>query len=272
MLKTVEKGSGERKVRPVWNHAMRVNHKNFSNSRRNFAPTTVLTKSGIVPISTARQSSSRVEALVSTARPIYTAAPKPIVNVAKTRQNAFQKTHSLSRIPFHQQTALKNQYLVNTAKGDPQVALRDTRIFDSRCSRHMTGNKSFLSEYQEYDGGVVACASSYNRGKITGKGKFDGKANEGFLVGYSINSKAFRVYNSKTKKVEENMHVNVLENKPNVAGSGQEWLFDIDFLTNLMNYQPVSAGNTTNGIAGSKIHYDVGQEEKEKVSDQEYIL
>ncbi|GKF94000.1 retrovirus-related pol polyprotein from transposon TNT 1-94 [Tanacetum coccineum] len=31
-------------------------------------------------------------------------------------------------------------------------------------------------------------------------GKFDGKADEGFLVGYSINSKAFRVFNSRTKR------------------------------------------------------------------------
>nr|GEW05473.1 retrovirus-related Pol polyprotein from transposon TNT 1-94 [Tanacetum cinerariifolium] len=77
-------------------------------------------------------------------------------------------------------------------------------------------------------------------------GKFDGKANEGFLVGYSINSKAFRVYNSRTKKVEENPHVNFLENKPNVAGSGPEWLFDINSLTNSKNYQPVNAGNRIN--------------------------
>ncbi|GJX43757.1 putative ribonuclease H-like domain-containing protein [Tanacetum coccineum] len=54
-------------------------------------------------------------------------------------------------------------------------------------------------------------------------GKFDGKADEGLLVGYSINSKAFRVYNSRTRKVEENLHVNFLENKENVAGSGPEW-------------------------------------------------
>nr|GEU37604.1 hypothetical protein [Tanacetum cinerariifolium] len=103
-------------------------------------------------------------------------------------------------------------------------------------------------------------------------GKFDGKADEGFLVGYSINSKAFRVYNSRTKKVEENLHVNFLENKLNVAGSGPEWLFNIDSLTNSMNYQPVSTGNRTNRTAGSKIHYDARQEGKEKVSDQEYIL
>nr|GFA38516.1 ribonuclease H-like domain-containing protein [Tanacetum cinerariifolium] len=103
-------------------------------------------------------------------------------------------------------------------------------------------------------------------------GKFDGKADKGFLVGYSINSKAFRVYNSKTKKVKENLHVNFLENKPNVAGSGPEWLFDIDSLTNSMNYQPVSAKNRTNGIAGLKIQSNVGQEGKEKVYDQKYIL
>ncbi|GJU85899.1 putative ribonuclease H-like domain-containing protein [Tanacetum coccineum] len=64
-------------------------------------------------------------------------------------------------------------------------------------------------------------------------GKFDGKADEGFLVGYSINSKAFRVFNTRTKKVERNLHRNFLENKPNVAGSGPEWLFDIDFVTTM---------------------------------------
>nr|GEX22726.1 putative ribonuclease H-like domain-containing protein [Tanacetum cinerariifolium] len=78
VLKTVKKGYDTREVRAVWNHAMRVNHQNFSNSRRNFIPTAVLTKSGIVPISTARQSSSRVAAPVSTARPINTVTPKPI--------------------------------------------------------------------------------------------------------------------------------------------------------------------------------------------------
>ncbi|GJY67792.1 putative ribonuclease H-like domain-containing protein [Tanacetum coccineum] len=86
-------------------------------------------------------------------------------------------------------------------------------------------------------------------------GKFDGKAEEGFLVGYSINSKAFRVFNSQTRKVEENLHVNFLENKPNVAGQGPNWLFDIDSLTNSMNYQPVTAGNQTNKNAGNKYRW-----------------
>nr|GEW02127.1 hypothetical protein [Tanacetum cinerariifolium] len=42
-------------------------------------------------------------------------------------------------------------------------------------------------------------------------GKFDGKADEGFFVGYSTNSKAFKVFNSRTKIVEENMHVKFRE-------------------------------------------------------------
>ncbi|GJS26407.1 putative ribonuclease H-like domain-containing protein [Tanacetum coccineum] len=74
-------------------------------------------------------------------------------------------------------------------------------------------------------------------------GKFDGKAEEGFLVGYSVNSKAFRGFDSQTRKVEENMHVNFLENKPNVARQGPNWLFDIDSLTNSMNYQPSEEKN-----------------------------
>nr|GEV44836.1 putative ribonuclease H-like domain-containing protein [Tanacetum cinerariifolium] len=53
--------------------------------------------------------------------------------------------------------------------GDPQAALRDTIIFDSGCSRHMTGNKFFLLDYQEYDGGFVGFAGSCKGGKITVK-------------------------------------------------------------------------------------------------------
>ncbi|GJT21398.1 putative ribonuclease H-like domain-containing protein [Tanacetum coccineum] len=83
-------------------------------------------------------------------------------------------------------------------------------------------------------------------------GKFDGKADEGFFVGYSINSKAFKVFNNRTRKVEENLHITFLENKPNVAGSEPDWLFDIDLLTNSMNYKPVNAHNQINKNAGIK--------------------
>ncbi|GKC35556.1 putative ribonuclease H-like domain-containing protein [Tanacetum coccineum] len=601
---------------------MRVNHQNFSNSRRDCAPRAVLTKFGIVPISAARQSSSRAAAPASAARLINTAAPKPFVNVARPRPNAFHKSHSLSKTPFNQQTSLKNKNLndkvntikvnsINTAKGNkvtsaigeqginavkssacwiwrpkgnvidhiskdsgsympkrfdygnPQYALQDQGIFDSGCSRHMTGNKFYLSDYQDIDGGFVAFGGSSKGGKITGKGKirtrkldfedvyfvkelkfnlfsvsqmcdkknsvlftkteclvlspdfklldesqvllkiprqnnmyifdlknvvpsgdltclpsklfendhtcvacqkgnqhkvscktktvssickplqllhmdlfgpvyvrsinrksyclvvtddfsrsswvfflatkdetpeilknfitgienqsdhkvktirsdngtefknrimnefcdmkgirrefsvartpqqngvaerknrtlieatktmladsklpttfwakvvntacyvqnrvlvikpnnktpyelflgrkpalnftrpfgcpvtilntldhlgnFDGKSDDGFFVGYSINSKSFRVFNTRTRFVEENLHILFLENKPNVAGTGPNWMFDIDTLTMSMNYQPVFAGNQTNGNAGTKANIDAGQ-------------
>ncbi|GJW58132.1 putative ribonuclease H-like domain-containing protein [Tanacetum coccineum] len=112
-------------------------------------------------------------------------------------------------------------------------------------------------------------------------GKFDRKAEEGFLVGYFVNSKAFKVFNSQTRKVEENLHVNFLENKPNVAGQEPNWIFDIDSLTNSMNYQPVTAGNQTNknagpqeanGDTGLKKSVDARQFEEKNVSTQQYIV
>ncbi|GKA86021.1 putative ribonuclease H-like domain-containing protein, partial [Tanacetum coccineum] len=72
-------------------------------------------------------------------------------------------------------------------------------------------------------------------------GKFDGKSNKGFFVGYSLSSKAFRVYNTRTKRVEEDLHIRFLGNKPMIEGNGPKWLFDIDSLTQSMNYVPVAA-------------------------------
>ncbi|GKD06042.1 hypothetical protein Tco_1181016 [Tanacetum coccineum] len=56
-------------------------------------------------------------------------------------------------------------------------------------------------------------------------------------------SKAFRVFNSRTRIVEENLHIQFSENTPNIAGSGPNWLFDINALTKSMNYKPVVARN-----------------------------
>ncbi|GJR27766.1 putative ribonuclease H-like domain-containing protein [Tanacetum coccineum] len=83
-------------------------------------------------------------------------------------------------------------------------------------------------------------------------GKFDGKSDEGFFVGYSMNSKAFRVYNIRTRKVEENLHIRFLEDKPIIAGNGPKWLFDIDVLTKSMNYVPVVAGTNSNDLVGTE--------------------
>nr|GFB31671.1 retrovirus-related Pol polyprotein from transposon TNT 1-94 [Tanacetum cinerariifolium] len=68
-------------------------------------------------------------------------------------------------------------------------------------------------------------------------GKFEGKANESFLVGYATNSKAYKVYNLSSKKVEKTLNLRYLEDKPNVQGLGQEWYFDLDYLTNSLGIQ-----------------------------------
>ncbi|GJT33204.1 putative ribonuclease H-like domain-containing protein, partial [Tanacetum coccineum] len=103
-------------------------------------------------------------------------------------------------------------------------------------------------------------------------GKFDGKADEGFFVGYSLNSKAFRVFNSRTRIVEENLHIRFSENTPNVVGSGPDWLFDIDALTRTMNYKPIVAGTQSNGFAGTKASDNAGQARKETKPVKNYIL
>ncbi|GKD58927.1 putative ribonuclease H-like domain-containing protein, partial [Tanacetum coccineum] len=102
--------------------------------------------------------------------------------------------------------------------------------------------------------------------------KFDGKSDEGFFVGYSLNSKAFRVYNIRTRKVEENLHIRFLEDKPIIVGDGPKWLFDIDVLTKLMNYVPVVAGTNSNNLVGTEESIGVGHSSKETESSQDYIL
>ncbi|GJV40705.1 hypothetical protein Tco_1419145 [Tanacetum coccineum] len=90
--------------------------------------------------------------------------------------------------------------------------------------------------------------------------------------GYSTTSKAFRVYNKRTKRVEENLHIDFLEDQPNVAGTGPNWMFDLDFLTNSMNYIPVSVENQVNVDAGTQDSYVAGSSGKDKEPTQEYIL
>ncbi|GJU61773.1 putative ribonuclease H-like domain-containing protein [Tanacetum coccineum] len=112
-------------------------------------------------------------------------------------------------------------------------------------------------------------------------GKFAGKSDEGFLVGYSLQSKAFRVYNLETKRVEENLHITFLENKPNVAGKGPTWLFDLDYLTDSMNYHPVRSENQANlhagqqeanHNAGTEDIIDAGDSKKEDESAQDCFV
>nr|GEY31543.1 putative ribonuclease H-like domain-containing protein [Tanacetum cinerariifolium] len=77
---------------------------------------------------------------------------------------------------------------------------------------------------------------------------------------------------ARTMIVEETLNIRFLENVPNVKGNGPGWLFDIDYLTISMNYVPVVTGFQTNSIVGTKDDIVVGQAEKKKEPEQEYIL
>nr|GEU68969.1 hypothetical protein [Tanacetum cinerariifolium] len=306
----VGKGTGHRESRLVWNNVQRINHPN------KFAPTTVFTRSGRIPVSAAKP---KAAASTSAAKPVNTSRPKKSVNFSNSR-STLHKSNSPIRRSFYNATThsrINSTERVNTAEskavsavkgnrvtvvkalagcvwrprvieiyqiskdnrwictrvdyGHPQQTLKNKGIVDSGCSRNMTRNKAYLADYQEInDGGFSNFSSSRDP-----LGKFESKADEGFLVRYSVTSKAFRVFNTKTRKVEENLHVRFLENKPYVAGTGPNWLFDIDSLTNSMNYIPVYAGNKTdinacpqdtNGNAGTQENVDVGKE----VSDQHH--
>ncbi|GJR43355.1 retrovirus-related pol polyprotein from transposon TNT 1-94 [Tanacetum coccineum] len=98
-------------------------------------------------------------------------------------------------------------------------------------------------------------------------GKFDGKSEEGYLLGYSTNSKGFRVYNRVTRKVQDCLHVNFLENQENQKGKGPDWMFDLDLLTPSMNYIPVRKEN----YADSK-EQGISCDDVEDLDDQQFIV
>ncbi|GJY89252.1 putative ribonuclease H-like domain-containing protein [Tanacetum coccineum] len=103
-------------------------------------------------------------------------------------------------------------------------------------------------------------------------GKFDRKADKGFFIRYSLNSKAFRVFNNRTRIVKENLHIRFSDSTPNVVGSGPDWLFDIDALTRTMNYEPVVAGTQSNDFAGTKSSDNAGKARKETEHVKNYIF
>ncbi|GKD00387.1 ribonuclease H-like domain-containing protein [Tanacetum coccineum] len=176
--------TGQREIRLVWNNAQGVNHQNkltHPHPKRNFVPAAVATKLGQVPVNAAKQNSPRAPASISTTRPVNTAAPKSKVNDALPKTYSYFKAHSPVRRAFNQKSIAKTYnlnekvktarvnnvttagpkpvvsatvgYGENAVQGNPQYTLQDQGIFDSGCSRHMTGNKSFLTDYQEINGG-----------------------------------------------------------------------------------------------------------------------
>ncbi|GJU21133.1 ribonuclease H-like domain-containing protein [Tanacetum coccineum] len=149
-------------------------------------PRAVRMKSGLVSINTARQNISKTTVQVNTAH------SKTTVNAGRPMSYLSKTAHSTVKRPIHKNTTFKNNNFnqrVNTVKdknvntvrpkavvnvvkgnnGNPQMDLQDKGVIDSGCSRHMTGNMSYLTDYEEIDGGYVAFGGNPKGGKITGK-------------------------------------------------------------------------------------------------------
>ncbi|GKE94451.1 putative ribonuclease H-like domain-containing protein, partial [Tanacetum coccineum] len=101
-------------------------------------------------------------------------------------------------------------------------------------------------------------------------GKFEGKADEGFIVGYAAHSKAYRVYNLSSKKIEETLNLRYLEDKPNVQGMGQEWYFDLDYLTDSLGYTRFKS-NQPAGTQDPHIHAGT-QDDSDSECDEQVII
>ncbi|GJX98956.1 putative ribonuclease H-like domain-containing protein [Tanacetum coccineum] len=155
----------------------------------------------------------------------------------------------------------------------------------SKCSRHMTGNRSYLTDYEEIDGGFVA----FGDFKLIGESHVLLKVPRKDNI-YSVDLKNFVPQGgltclfAKATPDESNLwhrrlgHVNFktmnkLDTLPIAKHSdGLNWLFDIDALTKSMNYKPFVVGNQSNGNTGTKSCVDVGKARVETVPGKDYIL
>ncbi|GJX61567.1 hypothetical protein Tco_0294467 [Tanacetum coccineum] len=116
-------------IKLVWNNSSRVNHKYFANKMTHPHPNIRFVSQAVL---TRSGKINTAGASVNTAvRPVNTAGSKPT--------------------------------------GNPQQKeYREKRVFNSGCSRHMTGNKCYLTEYEDYDGGFVSFGDG--KGRISSKG------------------------------------------------------------------------------------------------------
>ncbi|GKA24911.1 putative ribonuclease H-like domain-containing protein [Tanacetum coccineum] len=153
--------NNKKMVKPVWNYTQRVNHHNFSrmthsSPKRNMVPKVVLMRSGLVLLTTARPvNTAQPKTTMNSARPmtnrvntvsvknVNTARPKVVVNTAKPKA-------VVNAVQGNQVNAVKGN------QGNPQMDLQDQGVIDNGCSRHMTGNMSYLTDFVEIDGGYVA--------------------------------------------------------------------------------------------------------------------
>ncbi|GJW29279.1 hypothetical protein Tco_0046154 [Tanacetum coccineum] len=161
---------GQKEIRPIWNNVQRINKQN------QFVPAAVLTRTGKIPVntakasgtknvSTARQSFNNQAVLTSTAMKVNTLVllggkGKLLLSPQQVVIGDHKDTTSTMSLNTMVDPVLEIDY--------PHRALKNKGIIDSGCSRHMTRNKAYLAEFQDFNGGPVAFGGS--KVYITGKG------------------------------------------------------------------------------------------------------
>ncbi|GJU20576.1 putative ribonuclease H-like domain-containing protein [Tanacetum coccineum] len=98
-------------------------------------------------------------------------------------------------------------------------------------------------------------------------GKFDGKSEDGYLLGYSNYSKGFRVYKHGSQERIKTVFMKLLVKSGDSNGKGPDWMFDLDLLTPSMNYIPVRKEN----YADSK-EQGISCDDVEDLDDQQFIV
>ncbi|GJW32010.1 putative ribonuclease H-like domain-containing protein [Tanacetum coccineum] len=161
--------------------------------------------------------------------------PKPVqLNGGRPNANSVRPNVNTGRVNVNSVRSNVNTGRTNVNPVRPTV---------NNCSSNVnTGNKEQLGDFKYSKGDLV----TFGRHKVLFTATKCSCCVSDFKMLDEI-----RVYNLVTKRVEVNLHVNFLEDKPNVKGVGYRWMFDIDYLTDSMNYIPVSLENQTNPHAGA---------------------
>ncbi|GJZ74663.1 ribonuclease H-like domain-containing protein [Tanacetum coccineum] len=201
------KGTGHREVRPIWNNTQRINHQNkfvptavLTRSGRIPLSTGKQHVNTATHKNTVNVSKSKINTFPKSHSPIRRPFYKSTVlntrvlkeKVNTVRVNGVNTVGQIvvSTVKGNGVTAkalagcvwrpkmidLNNGSKDNSGswiskRGNPQQALKYKGMFDSGCSRHMTGNKALFTDYQDINGGFVAFGGSTKGGKIIGIGK-----------------------------------------------------------------------------------------------------
>ncbi|GKB87059.1 hypothetical protein Tco_0959331 [Tanacetum coccineum] len=258
-------------------------------------PRTVLTRSGPISVNTARLVNTvQSRTTVNNAGPMkniinnaYSTARRPFNKITAANNNNFTK--KVNTVKGTRVNTTRPKAVISAVKGNKGNAIKASACWVWRPkhkvlnhvsrnngasmsfkrfdyidaqgrSKHMTGNISYLTDYEEIDGGFVAFGGNSKGWKITGKCKIRTSKLD-FEDVYFVKELKFNLF-SVSQMCDKKNSVLFTDTE-----SRRNWLFDIDALTKSMNYKPVVVGNQSNGNTSTKACDDAVEEEKKDAKD-----